>query len=474
MRDVKIKIHHKSHRNLHQKLWDYEGTKFPCSSVVPICFCLNLILVCFEVNKKKQKKKGDKIGACVSIIGGAKRHGGYDLAPLPKHHRTRSHLRVGSTDEECINITFSGKLSSLSGNLGHHGGSTRIKGLFKNKPRLPNEIVRQTRDLIALSESEEEEEIINTRHSKRLGICAELSRNIRDLKSILYGNSEAEPVPEACLMLTQEFFREDTLRPLIKSIPKLDLETRKDATQIVANLQKQQVESRLVASEYLESNLDVIDSLVQGIDRDHELALHYTGMLKECVRHQVVAKYILESKNLEKFFDYVQLPYFDVATDASKIFRELLTRHKSTVAEYLAKNYEWFFSEYNTRLLERGSYFTKRQASKLLGDVLMDRSNSGVMIKYVSSLDNLRIMMNLLREPTKNIQLEAFHIFKLFVANENKPEDIVAILVANRNKILRLFADLKPEKEDEGFETDKALVMNEIATLSLLDIKTAD
>lgn len=347
-----------------------------------------------------------------------------------------------------------------------------MKGLFKNKPRLPGEIVRQTRDLIALAESEEEE--IDSRYSKRLGICAELCRNIRDLKSILYGNSEAEPVPEACLMLTQEFFREDTLRPLINSIPKLDLEARKDATQIVANLQKQQVESRLVASEYLESNLDVIDSLVEGIDHDHELALHYTGMLKECVRHQVVAKYILESKNLEKFFDYVQLPYFDVATDASKIFRELLTRHKSTVAEYLAKNYEWFFAEYNTRLLEKGSYFTKRQASKLLGDVLMDRSNSGVMIKYVSSLDNLRIMMNLLREPTKNIQLEAFHIFKLFVANEEKPEDIVAILVANRNKILRLFADLKAEKEDLGFETDKALVMNEIATLSLLDIQNAD
>ncbi|XP_006395707.2 MO25-like protein At2g03410, partial [Eutrema salsugineum] len=415
------------------------------------------------------KKGKTKIGACVSKIGGAGRHGGSDTAPSSKHHRTRSHLRVGSTDEE-VNITFSGKLSTFSGNLGNHG-STRIKGLFKNKPRPPGEIVRQTRDLIALAENDEE---IDNRNSKRLGICAELCRNIRDLKSILYGNSEAEPVPEACLSLTQEFFREDTLRPLIKSLPKLDLEARKDATQIVANLQKQQVGSRLVASEYLESNLDVIDSLVEGIDQDHELALHYTGMLKECVRHQVVARYILESKNLEKFFDYVQLPYFDVATDASKIFRELMTRHKSTVAEYLAKNHEWFFAKYNTRLLEKGSYFTKRQASKLLGDVLMDRSNSGVMVKYVSSLDNLRIMMNLLREPTKNIQLEAFHVFKLFVANENKPEDIVAILVANRNKILRLFADLKPEKEDEGFEADKSLVVNEIASLSLLDLKIAD
>jgi len=34
---------------------------------------------------------------------------------------------------------------------------------------------------------------------------------------------------------------------------------------------------------------------------------------------------------------------------------------------------------------------------QLLGDILLDRSNSAVMTKYVSSRDNLRILMNLLR-----------------------------------------------------------------------------
>lgn len=34
---------------------------------------------------------------------------------------------------------------------------------------------------------------------------------------------------------------------------------------------------------------------------------------------------------------------------------------------------------------------------QLLGDMLLDRSNSGVMTRYVSSRDNLRILMNLLR-----------------------------------------------------------------------------
>jgi len=77
---------------------------------------------------------------------------------------------------------------------------------------------------------------------------------------------------------------------------------------------------------------------------------------------------------MKKFFDYIQLPNFDIAADAAATFKvhfvwkkfwlqiplcnahffsrvfmphsvvlsqELLTRHKSTVAEFLSKNYDW-------------------------------------------------------------------------------------------------------------------------------------
>lgn len=57
-----------------------------------------------------------------------------------------------------------------------------------------------------------------------LAQIAELNKTIRELKSILYGNSESEPVSEACVQLTQEFFRENTLRLLIVCLPKLNLE----------------------------------------------------------------------------------------------------------------------------------------------------------------------------------------------------------------------------------------------------------
>ncbi|XP_075081740.1 putative MO25-like protein At5g47540 [Nicotiana tabacum] len=76
------------------------------------------------------------------------------------------------------------------------------------------------------------------------------------------------------------------------------------------------------------------------------------------------------------------------------------------------------------------------------------------MTRCVSSRDNLRILMNLLRESSKSIQIEAFHVFKLFAANQNKPPDIVSILVASRSKLLRLFADFKTDKDTYTVDID--------------------
>lgn len=50
---------------------------------------------------------------------------------------------------------------------------------------------------------------------------------------------------------------------------------------------------------------------------------------------------------------------------------------------------------------------------------------------------------------------------QLFAANQNKPPDVVGILVTNRNKLLRLFADLKTEKGNN-------ICMNEDTVLFML------
>ena len=50
---------------------------------------------------------------------------------------------------------------------------------------------------------------------------------------------------------------------------------------------------------------------------------------------------------------------------------------------------------------------------KLLGELLLDRHNFTVMTRYISKPENLKLMMNLLRDKSPNIQFEAFHVFKV-------------------------------------------------------------
>lgn len=116
---------------------------------------------------------------------------------------------------------------------------------------------------------------------------------------------------------------------------------------------------------------------------------------------------------------------------AYSLHQETLTRHKPMVSAYLESNYDRFFASYTALVLSK-NYVTKRQSLKLLGEILLDRANFNVMTRcvsiareilsnhspkfysrYIASEANLKMMMNMLRDKSRNIQFEAFHVFKV-------------------------------------------------------------
>ena len=57
-------------------------------------------------------------------------------------------------------------------------------------------------------------------------------------------------------------------------------------------------------------------------------------------------------------------------------------------------------------LLQSTNYVTRRQSLKLLGELLLDRANFTIMTRYIGDPENLKLMMNMLRDKSKNIQFE--------------------------------------------------------------------
>eukprot|EP00270_Netrium_digitus_P011969 TRINITY_DN3843_c0_g1_i1.p1 TRINITY_DN3843_c0_g1~~TRINITY_DN3843_c0_g1_i1.p1 ORF type:complete len:364 (-),score=105.71 TRINITY_DN3843_c0_g1_i1:144-1235(-) len=342
-----------------------------------------------------------------------------------------------------------------------------VKALFKQtKAKSPQDLVRSCAELLQALPAYHE----NREPKGKEKVVEEIAKLIREMKVVLYGDMET-PVTnaEAVAQLVHEVFRGDFMGLLMQSVPDLPFDLRRDVAQVVGNLQRQQLNRGFPASDYLLRNPHLVYMCLQGYE-DVDVALFYGSMFRDCLRHQPVAKYVLEQRNgeaLRQLFNFLELPNFDISSDAASSFKELLTRHKTTVAEYLTANFDWFFERYNKLILST-SYITRRTATKMLADMFLDRANLAVTVRYMSSTSNMRIVMNLLKEEkSKTIQMEAFNIFKIFVMNSDKPQEIRDILAMNKEKLLRFLKELTPDKENALFEEHKAMVMQEIQSLPL-------
>ncbi|KAG1465491.1 hypothetical protein G6F56_004876 [Rhizopus delemar] len=88
------------------------------------------------------------------------------------------------------------------------------------------------------------------------------------------------------------------------------------------------------------------------------------------------------------------------------------------------------------------------------------------MARYISNANHLKLMMNLLRDRSRNIQFEAFHVFKVFVANPQKTSQIVDILLKNQDKLVQFLENFHNDRrEDEQFSDEKAFLIRQIQEL---------
>ncbi|KAF2075613.1 hypothetical protein CYY_003081 [Polysphondylium violaceum] len=328
---------------------------------------------------------------------------------------------------------------------------------FNKKQKTPAELVKSIKESLASIEKSGP----NSKSSEKAS--EEISKCLQEMKKILYGDSEHEPNQEAVGSLSAEICANDLIPILIKDLSKLEFEAKKDFAQIFNILLRFKNGARAPTVEYISKNSDILDSLVKGYEQQ-DIALNCGTMLRECIKHESLAKALIYSPNFWEFFEFVEVSNFDVASDTFATFKELLTKHKALSADFLEKNYDQVFEKYTT-LLNSQNYVTRRQSIKLLGELLLDRSNFNIMTKYISSASNLKLMMNLLRDKSKSIQYEAFHVFKVFVANPNKTKPILEILTKNKDRLITFLTQFHNDKEEEQFNDEKTFLVKQIQAI---------
>lgn len=268
------------------------------------------------------------------------------------------------------------------------------------------------------------------------------------------------------VLLSNSVYDEGLLYLLVEHIDYFEFEKRMDAVYIFTHLVNRTVGTRAPTIEHiLRGKARLTDMLVHGYDRDIKIAICTGAMLRCCLGHEPLAKLVLNSAAFWDFFRYVQSDHFDLATDAFTSFHDTLTVHKDLVAEFLKKSYDKFFGSY-AALMSSTNFVTKKQSIKLLGEVLLDRTNFDTMMKYIASTKNLKQIMILLRDKSRPIQYEAFHLFKVFVANPKKTQPIVEVLRRNKDALVLFLQDFQNDRTDEDqFTEEKAYLIEQIKEL---------
>jgi calcium binding protein 39 len=332
--------------------------------------------------------------------------------------------------------------------------------LFGKSSKSPTEVVRQLKEHLTTLEKGGD-------GKKQEKAQEEVSKQLVNMTGLLFGSDNEQQSDVVLAQLSQEMYNSGLLLLLLRNLHRIDFEGKKDAAQIFNNVLRRQIGTRTPTVEYICTTPEILFTLCRGYEQQ-EIALNCGTMLRECLKYESLAKIVLHSDHFYMFFKYVEVSTFDIASDAFATFKELLTRHKMLAADFLEANYEAVFVQYQ-RLLHSDNYVTKRQSLKLLGELLLDRHNFSVMTRYISNPDNLKLMMNMLKEKSRNIQFEAFHVFKVFVANPNKPKPILDILIRNQDKLVDFLSKFHTDRsEDEQFNDEKAYLIKQIKELKPL------
>eukprot|EP01084_Bolivina_argentea_P117913 209308_1 len=294
--------------------------------------------------------------------------------------------------------------------------------------------------------------LLSEDEDKKSKAIVKLSDDIAQIHFILYGDSDKDPNPDHITKLVPKLLQPDTdlFCKLAKYTSKFEFEAKKQTAGIMNYIIRRC--SKYHADKYIKEKTDkyghnvIIDCLLRGYHNQH-LAQNVGSVLQEMAKRQELAPMLLntiritrkkgdrkivnyEEKSNEKdnqnrpdvnemeerqvvdeLFVLVQKPSFDIASDAYKTLQLLLTRNKKLVPKYLELNYDKFFGQFNS-LIQSDNYVTQRQFLNLLSELLLEKTNFNLMIKYIAQKENLKIAMTLLKNDSHAIAYEAFHIFK--------------------------------------------------------------
>jgi len=288
------------------------------------------------------------------------------------------------------------------------------------------------------------------------------------MKFMLYGDAERKPKDEHIEKLTSLLKGTGILLEIIIRLKTFDIEGKKNSAAIVNYIVRRCEDNGTI--KYLKTNMQTIqDSLLAGYN-DPDSALTSGSVFEEIAKKEVLIKCLLkvtgENNVIFQLMKYWNQENFDIMSAAFSSLKLLTTKHKPPLTIWLDENYNSFFMNLNY-FISSNNKTMRCQSLTLLGIILLERTNFNIMTKYIEDLENLKLIMKMLKDSSKAIQFEAFQVFKIFVANPNQPLSVKSTLWKNKNRLTEYLGTFQQDRNDPQFCSEKILVIKKLTAMKM-------
>ncbi|WPK25415.1 hypothetical protein PUMCH_002728 [Australozyma saopauloensis] len=326
--------------------------------------------------------------------------------------------------------------------------------LFKRIPKTPAEFVRVLEELlIKLDSSGDPKKALE-----------DVNRYLRQLKLVISGEDTSSPL-ELAHLLANELCHLECLYYMVLGLRKMDFDLRKDVVSVFSALLKKPngngLEKPVVQALLLQPETLVL--LMRGPEHE-ELALSCGKILRECILNEQLHAYVLYLPYFWSYFEYPQRQQFETIAETVQTLEALLTRNPRLVGQFLVSNREHFLVRINS-LVQSDNYVLKRRSARLLCDILLQKSCQAFLFEYTDDPTSLKIVMMLLSDKLRNVNLEGFQLLRLFFAKPKKTQKIFDIFVKNKENFLRFFDNFDISDLGGSIYEERDFIVNEIRKL---------
>lgn len=297
------------------------------------------------------------------------------------------------------------------------------------------------------------------------------------IKMYIMGDADPKPTTESIDELYQEMHNLDLFYETLHHFNDLEFEARKEVVLIFAICLNYSKDNKFVTVDYLVSKPKTINYMLRlmeiTLQKKHapqDIYLLVGNMVLECLKYEQLNRIILKDSQLWRYFQFATINNFEISTQSLQILSSSLTQHPKLVSrEFFSNeaNISQFIQNIN-KLIAHGSYVTKRQSTRLLSSLILRRANNNLMQTYINSPDNLKLIMTVMTDKSKNLQLEAFNVFKVMITNPRKTKPVFDILTKNRDKLLMYFDKFGVDSQDTTFLDEREFVIQQIDNLPRL------